>query len=158
MAFGLREVVPHFGLQRRQGFEQAIQLRHQRRLFGELDGRKRRQRDGHRRHFGIVDAVKVFLDVGVHRLIGIQQPVGGGSIGAQIVHRLEKAFAEVSATAAMWLVTCRRAQESHALSENPTTTQNAVVRMTVFSSVDTVRRFNMGSPGISPHGTKLVKI
>jgi hypothetical protein len=29
------------------------------------------------------------------------------------------------------------------LSENPTTTQKDVARMTIFSSADTVRRFNM---------------
>src|SRR3954463_2503750 len=43
-------------------------------------------------------------------------------------------------------VTCSRFQESHALSENPVTTQNAVIRMTAWSSADTVRRFSMVSP------------
>jgi hypothetical protein len=36
------------------------------------------------------------------------------------------------------------------LSENPTTTQKEVTRMTVFSSADTVRRFNMDAPPKTP--------
>jgi hypothetical protein len=56
-------------------------------------------------------------------------------------------FAETSATTAMRLVTCRRLQESQALSENPMTMQKAVVRMTVLSSADTVKRFSMMAPG-----------
>jgi hypothetical protein len=55
-------------------------------------------------------------------------------------------FAEASAMTAMRLATCKRPQESQALSENPTTTQNEVTRMTAFSSADTVRRFNMMLP------------
>ena len=86
----LADLVPEFLLLRGQGLEQAIKLRHQRLLLGEFDGGKRRKRAGHRRRFGVAQAAHVFLDVGVHRLIGIQQPVGGGSVGAQIVHRLEK--------------------------------------------------------------------
>ena len=55
-------------------------------------------------------------------------------------------FAEVSAITEIRLAACSRPQESQALSENPTTTQNDVARMTVFSSADTVRRFNMDAP------------
>ena len=55
-------------------------------------------------------------------------------------------LAEASAITAMRLAVCRRPQESQALSENPTTTQKEVTRMTVFSSADTVRRFNMMLP------------
>ena len=47
---------------------------------------------------------------------------------------------------AIRFVNCSRVQESQALREKPTTTQNAVVRMTVFSSADTVRRFSMAAP------------
>jgi hypothetical protein len=60
-------------------------------------------------------------------------------------------FAEASAITEMRLATCRRLQESHALSENPTTTQNAVARMTAFSSVDTDRRFNIKLPQSCGH-------
>ena len=62
-----------------------------------------------------------------------------------------KMFAEASAITAMRLAACRRPQESQALSENPTTTQKEVTRMTVFSSADTVRRFNMMLPQICAH-------
>ena len=55
-------------------------------------------------------------------------------------------FAEASVITEMRLGTCKRPQESQALSENPTTTQKEVVRMTVFNSVDTVRRFSMMLP------------
>src|SRR5450432_2574603 len=50
---------------------------------------------------------------------------------------------------AMRFVTCRRPQESQALSENPTTTQKAVVRITALSSADTVKRLSMMSPQYS---------
>jgi hypothetical protein len=60
-------------------------------------------------------------------------------------------FAEASAITAMRLATCRRPQESQALSENPTTTAKEVRRMTIFSSADTVRRFNMISPWLAGH-------
>ena len=60
-------------------------------------------------------------------------------------------LAEASVTTEMRLATCRRPQASQALSENPTTMQNAVVRMTVFSSADTVRRFNMMLPQSCGH-------
>src|SRR6185295_11802290 len=55
-------------------------------------------------------------------------------------------LADASVITEMRLVTCRRPQDSQALSENPTTMQNAVVRMTIFNSADTVRRFNMMLP------------
>ena len=55
-------------------------------------------------------------------------------------------LAEASATTEMRLVICRRFQDSHASSENPITMQKAVVRMTVLSSADTLRRFNMIGP------------
>src|SRR6185295_2768523 len=51
----------------------------------------------------------------------------------------------------MRLATCRRFQESQALMENPTTTQNEVARMTAFNSVDTDRRFNMMLPQSCGH-------
>ena len=57
-------------------------------------------------------------------------------------------LAEASATTAIRLVNCRRCQESQAVSEKPTTMQNAVVSITAWSSVDTVRRFNMDAPKI----------
>src|SRR5215207_1559307 len=61
-------------------------------------------------------------------------------------------LAEASATTEIRLATCRRPQESQALSEKPTTTQNEVVRMTIFSSADTVKRFSMEAPQtISAH-------
>ena len=47
---------------------------------------------------------------------------------------------------AIRFVSCSRVQDSQALSEKPMTTQNAVARMTVFSSADTVRRFSMATP------------
>ena len=62
-----------------------------------------------------------------------------------------KMLAEASAITAMRLAACRRPQESQALSENPTTTQKEVTRMTVFSSADTVRRFNMMLPQSCAH-------
>ena len=66
-------------------------------------------------------------------------------------------FAEASAITEMRLATCRRLQESQALSENPTTTQNEVARMTAFNSVDTDRRFNMMlPPKLRPFGEKRV--
>jgi hypothetical protein len=67
-----------------------------------------------------------------------KQPVGRGAVGAQIVHRLEDVRRGVGdhSDAARRL---QRPQESQALSENPTTTQKEVTRMTVFSSADTVR-------------------
>ncbi len=67
-------------------------------------------------------------------------------------------FAEASAITAMRLAACKRLQESQALSENPTTTQKEVTRMTVFSSADTVRRFNMMLPpkARGPFGGKTV--
>jgi hypothetical protein len=37
------------------------------------------------------------------------------------------------------------------LSENPITTETEVTSMTIFSSVDTVRRFNMVFPQICAH-------
>src|SRR4029078_7908258 len=52
-------------------------------------------------------------------------------------------LADASAICAMRPAVCRRPQDSQALSENPTTTQRDVARMTVFSSADTVKRFNM---------------
>jgi hypothetical protein len=55
-------------------------------------------------------------------------------------------LAEASVITEMRPVICKRPQASQALSENPTTTQKAVVRITAFNSVDTVRRFNMMPP------------
>src|SRR6185503_16987148 len=67
-------------------------------------------------------------------------------------------FAEASAITAMRLAACRRPQESQALSENPTTTEKEVTRMTVFSSADTVKRFNMMlPPNLRAFGRKTVK-
>src|SRR5438552_4599567 len=57
-------------------------------------------------------------------------------------------FAEASATTAIRLVNCRRSQESQAVSEKPRTMKNAVVRITAWSSADTVRRFSMDAPKI----------
>ena len=66
-------------------------------------------------------------------------------------------FADASVITAMRLVCCNRPQASQALSEKPTTTQNAVVRMTAFNSVDTVRRFSMMLPrGCRAFGQKMV--
>jgi hypothetical protein len=42
-----------------------------------------------RRYFGVADVAQILLDIGFHRRVGIQQPVGRGAVGAQIVHRLE---------------------------------------------------------------------
>src|SRR5882724_7205794 len=55
-------------------------------------------------------------------------------------------LAEASAITAMRFVTCNRPQESQALSENPSTTQKAVVRITALSSADTVKRFSIIGP------------
>src|SRR5260370_397775 len=55
-------------------------------------------------------------------------------------------FAEASAITEMQLATCRRPQESQALSEIATTTQKEVARITIFSNADTVRRFSMMAP------------
>src|SRR5205085_12631549 len=69
-------------------------------------------------------------------------------------------LAEASATAAIRLVNCRRSQESQAVSEKPRTMQNAVVRITAWSSVETVRRFNMDAPQNSrrPFRRRMVNI
>ena len=67
-------------------------------------------------------------------------------------------LAEASAIWAMRLAACRRPQASQAFSENPTTRQKEVTRMTVFSSADTVRRFNMMLPqNLRAFGGKTVK-
>ena len=93
---------------------------------------------------------QIFIDIVVHRLIGFQQPVGRGSIGAQIMHAFDR-FAEASAITEMRLVTCKRFQESQAFSENPITMQKAVVRITVCNSADTVKRFSI----IGPQGSAI---
>jgi hypothetical protein len=119
-------------------------------LLGEFQAAEQDERVAHRRHFGVADVAQILLDIGVHRRVGIQQPVGGGAVGAQIVHRLEDVRRGIGDDR-MRLAACRRPQESQALSENPTTTQKEVTRMTVFSSADTVRRFNMMLPQICAH-------
>ena len=81
---------PEFLLLRGQGFEQAIQLRHQRLLLIEFDRRELAKRVAHRGHFRVAEIAQIFFDIAIHRLIGIQQPGGGGPIGAQIMHRLEQ--------------------------------------------------------------------
>ena len=59
----------------------------------------------------------------------------------------------------MRLVDLQRPQDSQALSENPITTQKAVVRITAFSSAETVRRFSMNAPkSYAPFGRKRVNI
>ena len=66
-------------------------------------------------------------------------------------------FADASVITEMRPSICNRPQDSQALSENPTTTQKAVVRMTAFNSVDTVRRFSMVLPqSCRPLGGKMV--
>ncbi len=72
-----------------QLLEQAVEFRDQRRLLRELDLAEQTKRVAHRRHFGVAKAAQIFFDVAVHRRVAIQQPVGGGAVGAQIVHRLE---------------------------------------------------------------------
>ena len=78
-------------------------------------------------------------------LIGIQQPVGGGAIGAQIMHRLE----QVRRGIGDHRDTARHLQPSPGIPgverESRSTTQKAVARMTVFSSADTVKRFSMNA-------------
>src|SRR5882724_9110848 len=50
----------------------------------------------------------------------------------------------------MRLVVWRRSQELHAPSRTAAITQSAVVRITAFSSADTVKRFNMEVPKATP--------
>jgi hypothetical protein len=78
-----------FLLQRGHRLEQPIELRHQRRVLGEFDAAEQAERVVHRRHFGIADVAQIFLDVGIHRRIAVQQPVGRRAVRAQVVHRLE---------------------------------------------------------------------
>src|SRR5258708_21055840 len=66
-----------------------------------------------------------------------------------------KRLAEASAITEIRLVSCNRPQESQALSENPSTTQKAVVRITALRSADTVKRFSIiDPPKFRPFGQK----
>src|SRR5258708_34104287 len=83
--------------------------------------------------------------------------VGDRSVGR--LCRALKSLAEGWAIPEMRLVSCTRPQESQALSENPSTTQKAVVRITALSSADTVKRFSIiGPPKFRPFGQKRVNI
>ena len=86
---GLGHGFPEFLLLRRQRLEQAVEFGDQRRLLRELDLAEQTERIAHRRHFGVAQAAQVFFDLAVQRRGAVQQPVGGGAVGAQIVHRLE---------------------------------------------------------------------
>ena len=80
---------PELLLQRAHRLEHAFEFRHQRLVLREFQAAEQAERVAHRRHFGVADVAQILLDIGVHRRVGIQQPVGGGAVGAQIVHRLE---------------------------------------------------------------------
>ena len=86
----LADVVPEFLLLSGQGLEQTVQFGHQRLLLGEFNAAEFDQRARHRRHFGVAKTAQIRIDLAVHPGFGIEQPDGGGLIGAQIMHRLEQ--------------------------------------------------------------------
>ena len=81
---------PEFLLQRAERLVLTVEFRDQRLLIGEFHGAERHQRIGHRGHFRVADVAQVFFDIRFHRRVGIEQPVGGGAVGAHVVHRLEQ--------------------------------------------------------------------
>jgi hypothetical protein len=81
--------LPEFLLPGGQRPEQALEFGDQGLLLGEFDLAEQRERVAHARHFGVAQRSQIFLDVAVQRRAAVQQPVGGGAVGAQIVHRLE---------------------------------------------------------------------
>ncbi len=81
----LRHQLPEFLLP----VEQAVEFGDQCLLLGEFDLAEQRERIAHTRHFGVAQRAQIFLDISVQRRAAVQQPVGGGAVGAQIVHRLE---------------------------------------------------------------------
>jgi hypothetical protein len=80
---------PELLLQRGHRLEQAVEFGNERLLLRKFQPAEQGECIAHRRHLGVADVTQILLDIGIHRRIGVQQPVGRGAVGAQIVHRLE---------------------------------------------------------------------
>ena len=78
-----------FGLQPGQGFDRALEVWIQRLPVLERHVLERREGRPQGRHFLVANALQPLFDVGCDQLGIVQAADGGGSVGAQVVHRLE---------------------------------------------------------------------